>query len=507
MYFLRSNVSIFYFIIFLSSLINAIDIQTIFLSHINNQSNATVRFNAVIPFNISYGSVIVTNGSYVCTGSQLGLTANNITTFSPISVVVECPRECSTYSSPSSSFPQSILWISENAYNANKSQYNITSSWCNYSKFPQPPHPLAQYNYTSIYKSVINQSSGIASLGVFCYGNISFYENNNQISSPFTVSSTGLTYLSARLITGECSLLARSFETSGPTLDCWYSNQMLNNYAFENSTQINVISGPNLTLTPTKTDYSVTPGGTVTFKFKLNNSGDMNATISGVTVSDGFSVDSFSPSTINAGEVVDFTVSATAPILQAGTTVTPTISFDFNSTVPIIGTCGAASVANVNVGNVLIGDINPISVRIYATPSGFFNEGNTFLPSKLNITARIWREDPHNQYLNDIVTNISIYYYNTTLKNWRLKFNVTGISGSTDSPTVNERNIAWWSNSDGIFINLNETISSSSPFSYVPGVYKVEIRSYDDAATRGSKIQTDSRYFVIFTLPGCARKV
>jgi hypothetical protein len=251
----------------------------------------------------------------------------------------------------------------------------------------------------------------------------------------------------------------------------------------------------------------VTPGGQVTFKFRMNNSGDVNATVNSIVISDGFSVVSFSPSTINAGEAVDFTVTATAPNVGPGTTVTPTINFTFSSATPIVGTCGTGSAANVNVGSVLIGNINPIDVSIYAFPSSIFNEGTTFLPGKVNITAKIWRDDPQNYLIGDVVTNISIYYYNTTTKTWRLKLNITDISGTTGTIIQNGRTVKWNNNTGLIVINMNETLSSSSPFNYVPGIYRVNITSYDGPATTGSKIHNKYAYFVIFNLQGCARKV
>lgn len=525
--------------IFLFILTNLIHSDTL-TSLIHSTYQISFNTDILILLNASISGTDLPSNSIICSDT-ISFNTSVSSNFTLVSANLPCPTsECIFY--PSNQFtlstqPFQILWFNSTNY------YNTISSYCNPSYGGRPLcyiyystsasagiNPLAPYIFRSAYyKSLKRITDNAAANGsLFCTADIKFYDNGNIIHSEDLTSNptysfaphTGDHLFMAHLVINNCSFLSRTYEqpqsqfygTISPVLDVLYFNR--NNptltYSYvipSNNIMLKIINGPNLTLTPIQSEYTVTPGGSVTFSFKLNNTGDMNATISNVSISNGFTVTSFSPSTINAGQAVDFTVTATAPMTQPGTTVSPTISFDFNSTVPVVGTCGSASVASVNVGNVLIGDINPISVRVYTAPSGFFNEGTTFIPSKMNVTARIWREDPYNRYLENVESNISIYYYNTTIKSWKLKFNITSISGSSYSDTVNERKFALWSNSDGIFINLNETISSTSPFSYVPGVYRVEIRSYDDAATKGSKLQTNSAYFVIFNLPGCARKV
>ncbi|MCS7109802.1 MAG: hypothetical protein NZ903_03330, partial [Candidatus Micrarchaeota archaeon] len=104
-------------------------------------------------------------------------------------------------------------------------------------------------------------------------------------------------------------------------------------------------------------------------------------------------------------------------------------------------------------------------------------------------------------------SNLTIYYYNTTTKSWRAKLNITSISGLRGTGIESGRSYGWYNTSEGVIINLNETISSSAPFLYVPGVYKVVINSYDPAATTGSKMHSAWKYFVIYTVPGCPGKV
>ncbi|MEM3369871.1 MAG: hypothetical protein QXE90_03425 [Candidatus Micrarchaeia archaeon] len=462
--------------------------------------------------NVSTSGIELINGTAVCSGLTLDVSTYMNGNYSNLqNIMVPCPTfGCGPRPSVGNDIqPFSILIVNKTDYLNNVSYYYNTQ----YYQYGTGPNPFATFNSTGTYYNP-GQPKGDASFkhGMFCYGNFSIIDNgvvlnSFQLNSSITHSlipplSKNLSFIT---ILQNCSIFVRTWETDGPMKDSTYTSNTFS--PIKKEITFAIYNGPNLIITPIQSDYTVTPGGTVTFRFKLNNSGDMNATISNLSISNGFTVNSFSPSTINAGQIIDFIVTATAPNALPGTIVSPTISFDFNSTIPVVGTCGSSSISSFNVGSVLIGDINPIDVRVYITPSGFFNEGSTFIPSKMNVTARIWREDPLNYLISEVKTNISIYYFNTTLRSWRLKLNIADISGSSGSYSINERNVRWWNNSDGIFINLNETISSSSPFSYVPGVYKVEIRSYDDAATRGSKIQTDSRYFVIFNLPGCARKV
>ncbi len=476
------------------------------------QSRIDSDVSVGLGLNISTLGTELSDGTAVCSGLTLdALTYFNGNYSNLQNIMVPCPTfGCGPRPSVGNDVqPFSILLVNKTDYLNNVSYYFNTQ----YYQYGTGPNPFAIFNSTGMYYNP-GQPKGDASFkhGMFCYGNFSIIDNgtvlnsfdlNNSIAYSLTPPlSKSLSFISTLQ---NCSIFVRTWETDGPMKDSTYTSTTFS--PIRKEIKLAVYNGPNLTLTPVQSDYTVTPGGSVTFRFKLNNSGDMNATVSNVYISNGFIVNSFSPSTINAGQSVDFAVTVTAPNALPGTIVSPTISFDFNSTVPVVGTCGSASVSSVNVGSVLIGDINPISVRIYSSPSGFFNEGTTFIPSKMNVTARIWREDPVNYLISEVKTNISIYYFNTTLKIWRLKFNITDISGSTGSSSENGRNMVWWNNSDGVFINLNETISSSPPFNYVPGVYKVEIRSYDDAATRGSKLQTNSAYFVIFNLPGCARKV
>ncbi|MCW1309637.1 MAG: hypothetical protein QXP04_02995, partial [Candidatus Nanoarchaeia archaeon] len=252
----------FIFLIFLSSLFHSIIITTNFVSNISSDYRTIVNLNISSNFTAVSNNVPLTNYSYLCINTPITMTVNNISNFTPISNVVECAFNCDTYSQPQSSFPQPIHWIDQTSFYGNRSLYIVDRSECIGYRSAQPPNPLIPYNFTSNYKSMTKSVSGIAGLGLFCYGNLTMWDGSIQIPFVYIPLINGTRELKVNLSLTECAVLTRALEQNGAMQDCWYHNTTINNMSIIESLVINYISGPNLTLTPTKTDYSVTPGGT-----------------------------------------------------------------------------------------------------------------------------------------------------------------------------------------------------------------------------------------------------
>ncbi len=487
--------------LFLSTLLYSSIITTNFVSNFSSEYRTIVDLNMSPNFTAVSNGVTLADNDYLCINLPITITANNISSFSPVNSVVECAFNCSTYSSPESAFPQLIQWMDQASFSANKTFYSLYASECRLYRFVQPANPLAPYNFTSTYRTMTKSVSGISSQGVYCYGNLTAWDGSTEIPFVYTPSVTGTRLLSVNLSTTECALMARSFETNGAMQDCWYHNTNTNNMSVIESLSINYVSGPAFSASGSSS-YNVVPGGSITFTFTLNNTGDMDASITGVTLTEGFAVTSYSPSTVLAGQSVAFSVVATAPAVAPGTVVSPTATISYSSVSPVIGSCGTGSQSGIAIGTVVVGEVDPINVGIKATPSGIFVEGNDYSSNEVSIEATVDRSDPPGYLLDEVESNLTISVYNSSIDDWSSIIEFEGIGGSTGTMINNGNTVEWEIIGEELVITLNYPVIALDP-----GVYRVDIDSYDPNGPASDREDSASAYFVIFTAEGCVNKV
>jgi hypothetical protein len=487
-------------------------INTYFYSNFGNDYYAYLQLNISLNLTATSDAQELSNGSFVCINTPITANAANLSMFNPYSLIVELPRVGgSPFNLPSSQFPQNILWMSQSEFYANKTPYAKFGSQCIAYPTTQP-NQLAPYNFTATYKTLISSTSGTASLGTFCYGNLSLWDGSNQVAFSFTPTVQGNRLLTLNLTIGECAVMTHAFDSSGASKDCWYHNTLLNNRVFLDSLNLTYVSGPSLSLTPLPQDPAV-PGQSYTMVVNVTNNGDLNATINQVNVSYSggqIPVNDFSPSSVLVGQTVQLRINVTIPSsITPGTVIYPNVSIIYNSSTPVVGDCGGSRsvTGSISTNGIVVGNVKPITLTARSSPSSILKEGSYYSSNKIITNITIRRDEPPNFRLDYVETNITLYYYNTTTQSFKLNASYTGISGSSGSYSSGDGNIRWSTDSDGLRIQYNQTISN-----YLPGVYKINISSYDPSPTDDNGqpnpvTRTRQFYFVIFNASSCVKRI
>jgi hypothetical protein len=245
----------------------------------------------------------------------------------------------------------------------------------------------------------------------------------------------------------------------------------------------------------------------------VTNNGDLNATINQVNVSYSggqIPVNDFSPSSVLAGQTVQLRINVIIPFsITPGTVIHPNVSISYNSSTPVFGDCGGSRsvTGSISTNGIIVGNVKPITLTARSSPSSILKEGNYYSSNKIITNITIRRDEPPNFRLDYVETNITLYYYNTTTQSFKLNASYTGISGSSGSSSSGDGSIRWSTDSDGLKIQYNQTISN-----YLPGVYKINISSYDPSPTDDNGqpnpvTRTRQFYFVIFNASSCVKRI
>ena len=517
---MKKHVLIIYFLslIFLSS----ISFSAVFTGISQSKLNADLFSELAI--NMSNSTVTINNGDNVCSGMPIEINASFSGNYSNLNnIYVPCPTfGCGPRPSvPSSSFPFLITLVNSTQFQNNVTYYYNTQF---YSSSP-PPNSLAIYNYTGTYYNPPESGdqnpykSPPASFlhNVFCYGNFSIYQDdtlfqsyslNYSLSTSFTPTGKNIRVNSSLI---SCAAFVRTWETDGPTKDSVY-NTSASSVQTSKSMTINIVSGPSLSFTPLSQDPAV-PGQSYTMVVNVTNNGDLNATINQVNISYSggqIPVNDFSPSSVLAGQTVQLRINVTIPSsITPGTVIYPNVSISYNSSTPVVGECGGSRSVTVSISTngIVVGNVKPITLTARSSPSSILKEGSYYSSNKIITNITIRRDEPPNFRLDYVETNITLYYYNTTTQSFKLNASYTGISGSSGSYSSGDGNIRWSTDSDGLRIQYNQTISN-----YLPGVYKINISSYDPSPTDDNGqpnpvTRTRQFYFVIFNASSCVKRI
>mgnify|MGYP001607252460 CR=1 FL=1 len=521
--------------------------------------------NFAVSQNASVGGTAVTNGSNVCTGSSLDVTVLNASTTTELSnSKVSCALDCTSPDTTSAltAFPLPILWQSSGTYSSNVNSYSPPNAGDSFCKgpfdTPQPPNPLAPNTENVNYDIIgIDKGTARANLGLFCYGSTQTSLDGSSVSSPVGLNTNGSKTLLSSMIVNECSMLVRSYENPGfqgkPwTADCLYSP--VGGFfplTTASTTTFNVVRGVNLT--GPFGSYTANPSSTMIITLPVTNTGDLGASVTGISLSAGFTVNSIVPAlpvTVAAGTSTSFTINASTPAVAGN--YTPNATVTFTPTPAAIGACGVAgSTASVSIGNIVVapgvvpgggpsgggpgcvsGITTPLSITMRATPASLLNTLLLSSPPNVNnvtLVAEISR--PNSGCIgNDIKANITVYSYNASGQRNIVRYKSTDFScidagvsrknAKTCYPasSVDGSNCIYSmspSNSPGVSSAFNFTVIQpflysatqssvcpadqygifNSPFS--DSIYEAEISISDPIA---SSTQTRSTFFGIYGL-------
>jgi len=475
--------------------------------------NADTAFN--LTMNATAWNTALAGGELVCAG-PINITATASGYYENLSnKIVPCPTYgCGprpvTAVNPEP-FPLFILNAAD--YNSNISTYYNTAFYVSY----QVPNPLAPYNATGQYYRITAGAYdpvGIPaafSHGMFCYGLFQLFMNNvSQISVPlnttmgitnYALASGGAQAYTNATVSG-CSFFIRTNETDGPTKDSAYTTSYFPRMV-GNSLNFTVTNGPNFSVTSAPGAFSAAPNGPVTISIPLQNDGEMNATITNVTMDSGFTVTGFSPSDINAGQATTLVITATAP--GGLGTYTPTVTLAYVSNTTAIGTCGNGTQALAIPGNVAGGTIiiivtptTPISPAVFVNPSGVLSDGGQWYPSnQVLISANITRPGSAGLFVTTS-SNITVYEIDPITKQDKAPKIASFVEsqGTLSSISVFKSGIL---ESQGILLPFDVRLLR-------PAVYHVLLSTYDPAkAGTDQQIKQASAYFTVYTLT-CAEK-
>jgi hypothetical protein len=476
--------------------------------------NADAAFNVTL--NATAWNTNITGGELVCAG-PINITATASGYYENLSnKIVPCPTYgCGprpvTVVNPE---PFPLFIINSADYSSNVSTYYNTAFYVAY----QVPNPLAPYNSTGQYYRITAGAydpvgvPAAFSHGMFCYGLFQLFMNGaSQISVPlngtmgitnFMLSSGGAQVHTNATVSG-CSFFIRTNETDGPTKDSVYTTSYFPRLV-GNSLNFTVTNGPNFTVTSAPSAFLAVPGGTVSISIPMQNTGEMNATITNVTMDSGFAVTGFSPSDINAGQATTFVITATVP--GALGTYTPTITLTYVSNTSAIGPCGNGTQILSIPGNVstngtiiiIVTPTTPISPAVFVNPSGVLSDGGQWYPSnQVLITANITRPGSAGLFVTTS-SNITVYEIDPATKQDKAPAVARFIEsqGTLTSTSIFGGGIL---ESQGIFLPFDIRLLR-------PAVYHVVLSTYDPAK-EGTEHQTKTAgaYFTIYTLT-CAEK-
>ena len=492
-------------------------INTSFVSHFGPAYNTDVRFN-MSPANftvvLASNGTAVTNGTLVCLGVPLNLSASNYSNFTPSNTVLECAFATCNLDSAlvPSAFPQPVAWMSPPDFASNITFYSNRASWCrDYGGLPQPANPLAPYAISATYRTALSvQGTGGAYIGLFCHGNLSFMDGSTVIGSTFNSTTVGARNLTANLSTTECAVLLRSYDgVFNNVLDCIYSNAAMNNRGVTESMTIIHTNGPNFSVTSAPGSFLAAPGGSITINIPLQNTGEMNATITNITMDSGFTVTAFSPSAINAGQATTLVITATAP--GGLGTYTPTVTLTYVSNTIAIGACGNGTQALTIPGNVTGGTIiiivtplTPISPLVHVDPSGVLSDGGQWYPSnQVLIAANITRSGSVGLYVST-TSNLTIYRLDSIGQNQAPV--IARFCSSPQESVCSPLSVNSHYTTDTHILDYESIFLPFDIRLLSPGVYRAALSVYDSAnVDADQKTKTASAYFTIYTLT-CAEK-
>ena len=484
-----------------------ISFSTIFTGLEQSRIDADVVQNLTL--NVTSSGIQLSDGDLLCSGLPISVNSMFDANYTALTnEMVPCPTfGCGPRPSvPNDAQPFPIALINQTFFSNNVSYYYGTQ----YYAAGMGSSPFALFNWTGTYYTPPPGGSKSPDASfmhrMFCYGTVSVYGDsvllnsfnlNSSLSYAFTPSGMSSVLIGSSF--SDCAMFVRTWETDGPTKDSAFTS------SFPAATQqvgISIVDGPSFSVTSPPGTYAVTPGGTIAFTFTLNNTGDMDASITGVTLTGGFAVTSFSPSTILAGQSVSFSVVATAPAVAPGTIVSPTATISFSSVSPVIGSCGTGSQSGIAIGSVVVGEVDPIDVGIEVTPSGVFVDGNEYSSDEVSIEATVEREDPPGYLISEVESNITISIYNSSTDDWTTVIEFDNIGGTTGTMVNNGTTVEWSTIGGELVIELDYSVTALDP-----GVYRVDIDSYDPNGPASDREDSASAYFVIFTAEGCVDRV
>ena len=461
-----------------------------------------------LTLNITSSGTQLSDGDLLCSGLPITINTTFDANYTALAnEMVPCPTfGCGPRPSVANDAqPFPIALINQTFFSSNVSYYYGTQ----YYASGIGSSPFSLFNWTGTYYTPppggIKTPDASFMHRMFCYGSILVYENSSVILSSnlnssllYAFTPSGIGNVFVRSSFSDCAMFVRTWETDGPAKDSVFTSSFS---AIAQQANISIVDGPSFSVTSPPGSYDVTPNGTVTFTFTLNNAGDMDASITGVALTGGFSVSSYSPSTVLAGQSVSFSIVATAPDVTPGTIVSPIATVSYSSTSAVVGACGTGSAGGIAIGTVLIGEVDPIDVGIEVTPSGVFVDGNDYSSDEVSIEASIDRENPDDYGLDDIETNITISIYNSTADDWNEILEFTGITGLTGTQVVNGTTAEWSFTGGELVIEVDYSVLGLDP-----GVYRADIDSYDPFP-QDDNYESDSAYFVIFTAQSCVERV
>lgn len=523
-----------------------------FRSIVGYDINADPAFSVTMNVN-AWGQQLAAD-SLVCIGPVTASALVN-SNFTISSATVECPTpNCNAYSTaeiPSSAQPLLTLWGNATYYGSVISGLCQVPSCSRYYSTASAAgvNALTPYVFSATYRAgAVDKGIHPANGSFFCKGNVTVIDNGSPGGTSDLAVSPNVTFtpaagvhaLELRLSTGNCSFMARTYEkeylwygqTISPVRDTvhFYTGGTYTATATSPPLNITFTSGPVLSVSQIGT-YNVKADEQFTITATVNNTGPMNATITGITLSDGFGVISYNPNTINAGQTVNLAISAKAPDDEGTYDVTMTIGY--TSDTPVIGTCGSGTITGLVVANITVlppGPVPPIDIVLTAQPSLVLRKDDHFYWGAeeildVNITGIVTRDWPEgDDEVGSVAGNVTIKKFNPASGQWeRMRYDLYKPEPVTDQPAhycsthasgCNEYSSGLYKidavEDDETIIRLRQPISRPVPAvgctaqlpcsSYWPaGVYSVTANIRDPLAP---SVQNTTTYFVILGL-GC----
>jgi len=514
-------------VFYLAATSYASPVTTRFLSNFTafypNLYGSDVTINATPSISANASNTSLSNGTLICSGIPIDFALANTSDFSLANTNVECPFSCDFRDtvSPLSLFPAPIAFMNYSDYSANITPYLAKTSMCLFYDTAQPANPLGPYTSSAgFYIGGTFYGSGRINTGLFCWWNSTITANGTVVVSGFIPSAVGPLLINYSIYVGNCSAFIRAYETDGATKDCIYkAPNSLFTSPFSDTLNLVITNGPNFTITGPIDPFIAAPGASVNISLPVKNVGEMNGTITNVTMDSGFTVTAFSPSQIDAGQSTTLLITVTVPGLG---TYNPTVTLTYTSNTPVIGTCGNGTQNLSALGNVtgppiiiIVTPTTPISPAVFATPSGILRDSGQWYPSKeVVISANITRPGSIG-LLMSTTSNITVFKIDPVTEEdaapavARFCTSPGGDSSCTLFSAI-PHYVSGTLDYQSIFLPFDVTaaVSGGNPsyFPLAPAVYRVELSVYDPAkAGTDQAMKKASAYFVIYTLT-CAEK-
>ena len=357
--------------------------------------------------------------------------------------------------------------------------------------------------------------------GVQCYGTSTATVNGASIgtidftggSQVFTPSNIGTYNLSASYSVSGCGVMVRTYETDGPTYDCYLRGTATGSGSAPSTITINVVRGPVVNITAATIASTIPAGSSGSFSFTVRNDGDMNMTINPAAITftgGGMTVSTITPSIAvtlapGANQTFSGTISAPSGFTQANypNGVTVSITVPYTSPDPVVGACGASlpgAAPTFPVGTVTPQPPSELTMSMIIDPSG------------------IIRDKWHNVSINVTITRDGIQSVggtlgskNITIERWNGTEWLCAPGWSTYTNCMKDFSFTYYPSGQETTAYANMT----EPVYYTPfgedwpvGVYSVRIAVKDDLRSQytGTNVVVRlDRYFVIYTLSLCER--